>query len=289
MKKEQLREQKNHGTPFFPFAFYEWEGVGSHHMFLHWHEEMEIIFLEEGNFTFSCDMKEYEIEAPAFLFIHPEKLHRMDLCEGQKEYAIVFQLSMLSFQLYDRIQVEIIEPVLKGTLEFPLLVTKNQEVFESIKKLYVQCIQEMKQETLGAQLKIKSFLLHMIAEVYDNQLLMQREQEEDETLQFMKKILYYLEQHYKEKIRIQQLADFIGMNPQYFCRFFKKKTGKTVITYLNEFRIEKIKKEIVVTKKKMIDIAQENGFENIGYFVKQFKKFTGMTPLAYRKLYQKSK
>ena len=288
-EKEQLKEQKNHGTPFFPVALYEWHGEVILPTFLHWHEEMEIVFLEDGNFTFHCDMKEYQIQAPAFLFIHPEKLHRIELCEKQKESALVFHLSMLSFYSYDTIQVELIEPILRGVLEFPFCITQKQEIFERVKTLYVQCIQEMKKETLGGQLKVKSFLLQMIAEAYDAQILIETKREEDESLQFMKKILHYLEQHYQEKIKIQQLADFIGMNPQYFCRFFKKKTGKTVITYLNEFRIEKIKEEIVETKKKMIDIAQENGFDNIGYFIKQFKKATGMTPLAYRKLHQKSK
>ena len=73
------------------------------------------------------------------------------------------------------------------------------------------------------------------------------------------------------------------MNSQYFCRFFKKKTGKTFTTYLNEYRLERIKKELSGTEKKIIDIASENGFENIGYFMKQFKLYTGVTPLTYRK------
>ena len=52
----------------------------------------------------------------------------------------------------------------------------------------------------------------MIAEAYDAQILIETKREEDESLQFMKKILHYLEQHYQEKIKIQQLADFIGLD-----------------------------------------------------------------------------
>ena len=283
MEKEKLREQKKHGSSLFPFAVYEWKGEGMVTSFLHWHEEMEIIFFKAGNFTINYDMKEYEIDAPAFLLIPPEKLHRIDLGEKQKEYALVFQLSMLSFQVYDSVQGEMIHPLLQGTLEFPMLITEQQEVFQTIKKIYLKCLKIAKKETMSAKLKIKSYLLEMIAELYESDVLEQRERKEDESAQLIKKVLNYIENHYQDKIKIQELADFIGMNPQYFCRFFKRKTGKTFITYLNQYRLERSKKELSLTKDKIIDIAAQNGFENIGYFMKQFKAYTGMTPGDYRK------
>lgn len=285
MEKEKLREQKEHGNRSFPYAFYHWEGECSVYSLLHWHEEMEIVYFEMGKFTFNYDMKEYEIQAPAFLFIQKEKLHRIDLREKQKESALVFHLDMLSFESYDETQMELLEPLLKGEMEFPLLIKEEQVGFEEIKKLYMQCMEQEEKKTIGSQLKIKSYLLQLLAEIYEERLFVKKEIEVDqnEATLVIKKVLAYIEEHYQEKMKIQELAYIANMNPQYFCRFFKRKVGKTFTAYVNEYRMERIKKELVRTRKKVIDIASENGFENIGYFMKQFKNNTGVTPLTYRK------
>ena len=285
LEKEQLKEQRKHGTPFFPYASYVWSGTSKSSSFIHWHEETEIVYLESGTFTFHCDMKEYQQEAPAFLLINSEQLHRIDLREGQKESAFVFHLGMLSFQSYDETEAELIEALIKGKMEFPMVLTREEKSFEIIKELYDKCLEEAQKTTLSSQLKIKGYLLQLLAELYENQLFVIKDNEEnqEEALLLIKKVLNYIIEHYKRKIKIQELADLVNMNPQYFCRFFKKKTGKTFTTYLNEYRLERIKKELLGTEKKMIDIASENGFENIGYFMKQFKLYTGVTPLTYRK------
>lgn len=291
MEKEQLREQKNHGTPFFPLAFYEWNGEGDTYMLLHWHDEMEIVYLEKGEFTFRYDMETYEVSSPAILFINSGTLHQIYLKEGQRESAFVFNLHMLSFQLYDEVQNRIIDPMLKGELQFPLMIKGEQKGFKEIRQLYLRCQKALRKHSLSSQLLIKSYLLEMLGYLYEKNMLLQVEKpaKQDETTKIMKEVLQYIKEQYQRKITIQELAQIAGMNPQYFCRFFKKKTGKTVTEYVNEFRLERSKGEIAMTKRKIIDIATENGFENIGYFMKRFKEYTHMTPSEYRLSYEKQR
>lgn len=77
------------------------------------------------------------------------------------------------------------------------------------------------------------------------------------------------------------------MNSQYFCRYFKRLTGKTITTYLNEIRIDKAAELLVSSDEKSIEIAGACGFENIGYFNKRFKNLKGSTPSKYRERHQK--
>lgn len=77
------------------------------------------------------------------------------------------------------------------------------------------------------------------------------------------------------------------MNSQYFCRYFKRLTGKTITTYPNEIRIDKAAELLVSSDEKIIEIAGACGFENIGYFNKRFKNLKGSTPSKYRERHQK--
>ena len=79
------------------------------------------------------------------------------------------------------------------------------------------------------------------------------------------------------------MAAVLQMNPQYFCRYFKKATGKTPTEYINEVRVEKAAEYLYRTDRKIIDIALECGYDNIGYFIKRFKEEKGMLPSEYRK------
>jgi len=73
-------------------------------------------------------------------------------------------------------------------------------------------------------------------------------------------------------------------NPQYFCRYFKKNIGKTITEYINDVRIEKAAQALAETNDKIIDIAQNCGYENVSYFIRRFRRTKGMTPVQYREM-----
>jgi AraC-like DNA-binding protein len=75
------------------------------------------------------------------------------------------------------------------------------------------------------------------------------------------------------------------MSTTAFCNFFKRKTGKTVITYINEYRIAQACKMLISTDKNIGEIAFECGFNNISNFNRTFKSIIGKTPGTYRVLW----
>ena len=64
--------------------------------------------------------------------------------------------------------------------------------------------------------------------------------------------------------------------------FFKKMTNRTPIDYLNVYRIEMASKKIINTDLSITDIAFSCGFNDLSYFIKTFKKITGITPRKYK-------
>lgn len=104
-----------------------------------------------------------------------------------------------------------------------------------------------------------------------------------ETIAFIKA---FIEHHYMNDIAITDLGEQLNMNPAYIGQIFKKETGSSFTSYLNEIRVERaknllLKGDLVSLKR----IANCVGYENERTFYKIFKKYENCTPGEYRKLH----
>lgn len=97
----------------------------------------------------------------------------------------------------------------------------------------------------------------------------------------LKTVLNYIALHYSDHISLNDLADCVHMNPNYFCRFFKTMTQKSPTAYLNYYRIECACEKLCTGNDSVLNIALDCGFSDANYFIKVFKKLKGCTPLQY--------
>lgn len=92
----------------------------------------------------------------------------------------------------------------------------------------------------------------------------------------------YTFDHYHEDISVDQLAAIVHMTPTSFCKFFKKHTMKTYISFLNEVRIEKACQILLNNEAENIsEAAFQVGFNNIVHFNRVFKSITSTSPRKY--------
>lgn len=92
--------------------------------------------------------------------------------------------------------------------------------------------------------------------------------------------LQYLDEFYYKPIRLSELASYYGISVRRFTQLFKQKTGTTLIDYVNAKRIEEAKQRLKTTGH-ITYACLESGFNDLGYFYRVFKKYTGMTPGEY--------
>lgn len=284
-----LKEEIIHGSILFPFAFYQWQGEFSYLVNLHWHKETEIIYFQTGTFIFVHNMEEYRIIAPALAIVEAGDFHSILLEEGQKESAIVFDLLMLYFEHFDEIQARIMKPLIEKKLQFPSFIFPYHDIWDQVISVYNKTLVEAQKKSLGSYIKIKAYLLELIAIIYENNYMINRETIEvliPYKVENIKKVLLFIQDNYQKKLTVSQLADLLGMNNQYFCRYFKKITGKTLFEYINKLRIDKATELLLKTNIKILNIALECGYENLAYFNKQFKTLKQMTPQEFRKAYK---
>ena len=105
------------------------------------------------------------------------------------------------------------------------------------------------------------------------------------TVHSMDRIKKYIDEHFQEDIRREDLAELVYLNVDYMSRVFKKDTGVSISTYLIRARVEKAKALLTESRMPVNAIAQYVGYSNFSYFTKMFKENTGCSPLEYRRRY----
>jgi AraC-like DNA-binding protein len=93
----------------------------------------------------------------------------------------------------------------------------------------------------------------------------------------------YLMNNYRGEVDLRQLAQMVTMAEGSLCRFFKQYMGITIFEYLNKIKIEFACKLLMDIDLSILDVCLDSGFNNLSHFNKQFKKFCGVPPKAYRK------
>lgn len=97
------------------------------------------------------------------------------------------------------------------------------------------------------------------------------------------KIQMYICKNYSRKITIPELASLAAVSPQYLCSLFKKIMGKSIVDYINAYRIDRAKRLLLYTNLNITEIAIETGFCNSQYFNRIFIKLEKLTPGQFRK------
>ena len=161
---------------------------------------------------------------------------------------------------------EILEFCASNNLDMDF-VTGNRQ------KLYEKVFQSDSPEEMSGWMKE---LCHRGQEMY-------LKQREDSTLSFVSRSIEYVGSHYADTdISIETVCRELGVSAAYFSTVFKKETGKTFISYLTDYRMEKAVELLMTTQDRTYMIADKVGYADSNYFSYVFKKQFGTSPSRYR-------
>ncbi|MDF2670690.1 MAG: hypothetical protein K0R67_2996, partial [Paenibacillus sp.] len=151
----------------------------------------------------------------------------------------------------------------------------------------------------GIPLDGNDAILHSISHSELLQLLLQRMEEYSKANKNhvipttdhaeINKIIAYIIRNFDKELSLGDLARYVSMDDNYVSNLFKRKTGKTVVQYIQEVRVEQAKFYLEQTGLTVSEIVERVGFGNDNYFFKIFKRFTGKTPNDYRIDYLRNK
>nr|WP_199080029.1 AraC family transcriptional regulator [Pedobacter sp. ASV19] len=104
--------------------------------------------------------------------------------------------------------------------------------------------------------------------------------------QKISKVYDYVFQNFSKNISLPAIANILPMAPAAFCRFFKKKTTRTLLEFIKEVRIGHAAKLLLEDKHNISEIAYLCGYNNSSNFNKQFKELIGVSPREFQRQYQ---
>lgn len=281
MKYLEYQEHRRQGTFDFPIAFYHVEKTHPRYlMTYHWHPECEIIRILSGSFDLTVNHKLYHLTAGDLVFIQDGMLH------GGTPKDCVYECLVFDMKLLLR-DNHICKKQVTDIINHDLLIHQilpGED--ENLKKVTLDLFYAMKEKDSGYEFIVQGSLYLLIGSILQKNLYSlssEHEQTISYRLKQLKQVLRYIEDHYQEEIALADLAAIAGMNPKYFCRFFRQITQKTPINYLNYYRIECAREQLSTTDATITEVAFNCGFHDISYFIKTFKKYKGMTPKQYMK------
>ena len=124
--------------------------------------------------------------------------------------------------------------------------------------------------------KMKQYLERMLAFF--------EEQNQNPNYYAVYQVKTYLQEHCSESADIEKLAAEVGLSPNYLRSLFKEATGKTILEYNTEMRLQRAAELLKNKKNKVREVSLAVGYENVSYFGVVFQKRFGVTPNEYRKM-----
>ncbi|MDE1548624.1 response regulator transcription factor [Jeotgalibaca caeni] len=169
-------------------------------------------------------------------------------------------------------------------LSFNLVMYLSSVLNRTVKEEADQVnIYEVSQQVLQANQTSTIFsVIEPLVERWEEELKKQQWHTQSNSL--VQQAIAYMREHYHEPdLSLVTLANQIHITSPYLSNLFKSETGRNFTEYLLEMRMEEAKELLRTTMSKTYEIAERVGYLNPHYFSSSFKKYTGETPIEYRK------
>ncbi|MDX8047639.1 AraC family transcriptional regulator [Gracilibacillus sp. S3-1-1] len=254
----------------------------------HSHLEYEIYLFHQGTCHYLIDNQIYDLQPGDILLMDGLALHKPNLPADSVyvrshihflPHTVMPALDGLGAQMllevFHQLHHCLIRPeTSKQSREVELLIKQMSEISEDI------TIPSKEKEW---QLKTSLIQLLIVVNQLGQNASQKAVSEQYEKAQHAENIASYIQQHYHEKLSIEQIASALTISKSYVSHVFKEMTGYTVMEYVMATRLKQVKFLLEIEENKSLQqIADECGFESVSHFSRFFKKHVGITAKKYR-------
>ena len=274
-------EDRLRGTYEFPFEFHHIEPSHPRYvMSYHWHVEYEIIRILKGSLSVTLDEKSFTATAGDIIFIHSGILHS-GIPEDCVYQCIVFDGN--TFLKYNSVCSTYMQKIIhQEILIYHHFTPKYAEICDIVNSIF----DALWMHPAGYEMTVIGQFYHFFGLVFGNHYYLEslrKTRRDYKRIVQLKQVVEFIEKNYANPITLQELSASVSMSPKYFCRFFSEMTHQTPMDYLNRQRIEQACCQLATTDDSITEIAYRNGFNDLSYFIRTFKKYKGITPGKYKR------
>ena len=237
-------------------------------LYFNWHESIEILYIDDGDGVVICDFEEHPVSRGDIFVINSDVLHTLRTDSYMSYYYLIVDSNFCSCNGLD---------VSKIFFENRISDSWAISMFGAILRTYTE-----KSNFYSAKVRAKvlDFVVYL-CEKYGT-AVSDDKKHHDKNFDNIRKAIIYIRDNIREKINVDTLAQICGMSKYHFIREFKRITHYTPVMYVNVIRIELARRLLSEKNISISEVSERCGFENLSYFTKTFKKYTGVTPSELR-------
>lgn len=288
----QIREDGNHVWPFnpaFPLDVRSFAFRKARIARLTRHDYCELLYVHSGEARYQIRDREFIAKRNDLIVINGAGYHRLNkVLQGPFKVVVLYFLPTV-LRTFDAGGEDIayLMPFLLQDEQFPNLIPSKPGLQKEILDLIVR-IQELLPATgerprLAARTYLQMIMVHLINHYKNDVAVKEAFEKRERTLQRMRALFDFVEDHYQEPITLARATAVVGMSKAHFMRSFKKVTGQSFDTYLNHFRIHKAQALLASSDKPIFTVSREVGFCDQSYFGLVFRRLVRVTPREYRR------
>jgi len=244
---------------------------------LHRHDFFFILALQKGAGKHEIDFIPYDISDLSVFMIRPGQVHQLQLKTGSTGYLMEFNMTF--YQPGDKISIQRLRKA--GNKNYCQL---NTERFEKLRAVLSYIFheytdkQEAHQEIIKANLDI--FFIELVRQSHSSDSTSKNvtpyEQER------MEEFLELLDEHIISQKQVSHYSNLMNLSVYQLNEITKTSIGKTPSELINEHITLEAKRQLLATSSQIKDIADQLGYEDPSYFIRFFKKQTGLSPEVFR-------
>lgn len=252
----------------------------------HWHNAAEFILALRDGSRYQIQGRSYALEEGDLLLIWPRELHETLAVPDGAVFFIQFSDRLFESNLDLAAALSRLAALrYVSRREEPLLAERLASLMKAVKDSYYD--DEPFRETRCKLLLYQMLLLIGAHTGKAKNCHCSVEDLSAENRIRMRAACAYIEAHYTEDIRQETVAEAVSLSICYFSRLFQKYTGRSFPQYLSRVRVQAAARLIGQTGLSVTECAGQSGFQSITTFNKRFLEEMGLSPRAYRKLYQR--
>ena len=254
----------------------------------HIHSALEFIYILKGKYKVYANDNEFDMSDGDLCFFRSGTIHRTYSLDrnGGSYFVMKIEPSIILNLANSEYGISYIMQFLLYGDDAKVLWTKEElsegEIGRSVRGILEEHISENFGKELSIKIHASKLLLEILRQentgggsfdVFSSDVSLTKQ---------IYKAIVFINRNYGKDISALECAEHINMSYSYFSRSFKRITGKSFKEYLNQIRINQAEKLLLSTDQSVTEVCFSCGYNNVSYFISQYKQLRGKTPHNFR-------
>lgn len=264
----------------------------------HRHDFFELVYVISGAGMHRIDNNTYPIHTGDVYVISPDEPHAYyPVDNGELRIVnLLFQPRILDESLLNSTahvgltRLLYLEPLFRAEARFTHRLNLEGVLAYRIEQMLADMQAEQEAKAPGYELMIKSSfctLLVLLSRAYEQQLSRDGAGAEfSRRHAVVEAAMRYIEAHHTETVSLADVANHTAMSASRLAHLFKEHTHRSLITYLHEYRMNRVSTDLLGSDASVSELAQRMGYSDLRFFYRVFRRYRGCSPTEYRQRFR---